>query len=94
LSLSLSHKIPKSAIAVKENIVLIPQIRIIANDDGKDASPVPGWAPHRQGFRRQVKKYKQFAGKDNLKWAIREKEIKAKESNRKRPSLVQRKNED
>jgi len=27
-------------------------------------------------------------------WAIRGKEIKAKENNRKRPSLVQRKNED
>jgi len=31
---------------------------------------------------------------ENVIWAIREKEIKAKENNRKRPFLIQRKNED
>jgi hypothetical protein len=41
-----------------------------------------------------AKKYKSFSGKDKLLWAIREKEIKAEEKGRKRPSLVQRKNED
>jgi len=34
----------KSAIAVKENIVLTPQIHIIANNDGKDGPHVPGLA--------------------------------------------------
>ncbi len=34
---------PKPAIAVKENIVLTPQIHIIANDDRKDRYLVVGW---------------------------------------------------
>jgi len=41
----------------------------------------------------QVKKYKSFSSKEKQIWAIREKKIKAKENNRKRPCLVQRKNE-
>jgi len=35
---------PKSAIAVKKNIVLTPQIHIIANNDGKDGPHVAGLA--------------------------------------------------
>jgi len=42
---------------------------------------------------KQVKKYKSFSRKEKQIWAIRAKEIKAEKNNRKRPSLVQRKNE-
>jgi len=45
-------------------------------------------------FHGQVKKYKLFSSKEKQIWAIREKEIKAKENNRKRPCLIRRKNED
>ena len=44
-------------------------------------------------FGQQVKKYKSFSRKEKQIWAIRAKEIKAKRNNRKRPSLVQKKNE-
>jgi len=44
-------------------------------------------------FEEQVKKYKTFSRKEKQIWAIRGKEIKAKRNNRKRPSLIQRKNE-
>ena len=44
-------------------------------------------------FRGRAKKYKSFSSKEKLIWAIREKKIKAKEKNRKRPRLLQRKNE-
>jgi hypothetical protein len=44
-------------------------------------------------FGQQVKKYKSFSRKEKQIWAIREKKIKAKRSNGKRPSLIQRKNE-
>jgi len=42
----------------------------------------------------RFQKYKSFSRKEKQIWVIREKEIKAKENNRKRPSLTQRKNED
>jgi hypothetical protein len=44
-------------------------------------------------FGQQVKKYKSFSRKEKQIWAIREKKIKAKRSNGKKPSLIQRKNE-
>ncbi len=44
-------------------------------------------------FGEQVKKYKSFSRKEKQIWAIREKKIKAKKNNRKRPGLIQRKNE-
>ena len=37
---------------------------------------------------------KSFSSKEKQIWVIREKRIKAKGNNRKRPSLIQRKNED
>jgi hypothetical protein len=44
-------------------------------------------------FRGQVKKYKSFSSREKQIWEIREKKIKAEEKNRKRHSLLQRKNE-
>ena len=44
-------------------------------------------------FRRQVKRYKSFSSKEKQIWAIRGKKTKAKENIRKRPCLIQRKNE-
>jgi hypothetical protein len=39
-------------------------------------------------------RHKSFSSKEKQIWVIREKRIKAEEKNRKRPSIVQRKNED
>ena len=41
----------------------------------------------------QVKKYESFSSKDKQTWAIKEKKIKAKENNRKKPSLIQKRND-
>jgi len=45
-------------------------------------------------FQGQVKKYKSFLSKEKKKRAIREKKIKAKGKKRKKPCLIQKKNED
>jgi len=46
----------------------------------------------RRGFAATVRR-KSFSSKEKQKWLIREKKTKAKGKNRKRPSLIQRKNE-
>ncbi len=46
------------------------------------------------GYRGQLEKNKSFSSKEKQKWVIRGKKTKAKGNNRKRPSAVQRKNED
>jgi len=42
--------------------------------------------------RGQVKEYKLFSSKEKQTWVIKEKKIKAKGNNRKKHSLIQRKN--
>jgi len=44
-------------------------------------------------FGEQVKKYESFSRKEKQIWAIRVKKTKAKRNNRKKPGLIQRKNE-
>jgi len=44
-------------------------------------------------FGGRLRKNKSFASKEKQKWVIKEKEIKPEKNNRKRPCLLQRKNE-
>ena len=53
---------------------------------------VPGMAEPFGGFAAAVR-HNLFSNKEKQIWVKREKKIKAKGSNRKRPNLIQRKNE-